>query len=171
MCVVPRRQPLWVIKAARCDVDFAQEIFMLKGQLRATPRTETPRALRSRLKPHGLTAHEPELRPRHAEPRDERGAGGSTTDRAMAVCLIKGRTRCLITDTATKASTLQHCITSLTTLRLRCTSGELTGTRRCWARSVERLVGYNGYRSTACSSSNHLTIQACLFRNRLKCKY
>jgi hypothetical protein len=113
MCVVPRRQPLWVIKAARCDVDFVQEIFMLKDQLRATPRTETPRALRSRLKPRRFTAHEPKLRPKHAEPRDERGAGGSTTDRAMAVCLIKGPARCLITDPTAKASALQHCINLL----------------------------------------------------------
>ena len=36
LCVVPRRHPLWFIKAARRDVDFVQEIFMLKGQLRAT---------------------------------------------------------------------------------------------------------------------------------------
>ena len=113
VCVVPRRHPLWFIKAARRDVDFIQEVFMLKGHLRPTPRTETPRALRSRPKPRRLTAHEPELRPRHAEPRDERGAGGSTTDRAMAVCLIKGPARCLITDPTAKASALQHCINLL----------------------------------------------------------
>lgn len=118
MCVVPRRQPVRVIKAARRDVDFVQKIFILKGQLRTAPRAKTPRTLRSRLKPRRLTAHEPELGARHTEPRDERSAAGSTTDRAMAVRLIKGRGRCLITDPTTKASTLQHCITSLTTVGL-----------------------------------------------------
>src|SRR4030095_9843670 len=113
VCVVPRRHPLWFIKAARRDVDFAQEIFMLKGHLRPTPRTETPGALRSRPKLRRLTAHEPELRPRHAEPRDERSASGSTTDGARVACLIKGRRRFLITNPTAKASTLQHFISLL----------------------------------------------------------
>src|SRR5215475_13419644 len=106
MGMVLRRHPLRIIKAASRDIDFVQKIFMLKGQLRATPRTKTPRAFRGRLKPGRFAAHEPKLRPRHAEPRDKRSAGGSPTDRAMAIRLIKGRGRCLITDPTAKASTL-----------------------------------------------------------------
>jgi hypothetical protein len=109
--VVSRWQPVWGIKATSRDVDFVQEVFVLEGQLRAALRTETPRAFRSRTKPRGLTAHEPELRPRYAEPRDERSAGGSTTDRTMAICLMEGSTRCLITDPSAKASALEHSIT------------------------------------------------------------
>lgn len=118
MGVVPRRQLVRVIKATRRDVDFVRKSFMLKGQLRAAPRTKTPRALRSRLEPRRLTAHEPELGARHAKPRDERSATGSTTYRAMAVRLIKGRGCGLITDPTTKASTLQHCIYLLDTVGL-----------------------------------------------------
>jgi hypothetical protein len=31
VCVVPRRQPFWAIKAARRHVDFVQEVFVLEG--------------------------------------------------------------------------------------------------------------------------------------------
>jgi hypothetical protein len=117
-CVVPRRRRVWHIKAARRDVDFVQEVFVLKGQLRAALRTETARAFRRRPKAGGLTGGEPELRPRHTEPCDERSASRSTTDRAMAVCFMKGRTRCLITDSPAKASALQHCISLLEQVRL-----------------------------------------------------
>src|SRR5215475_9867733 len=102
---VSRRRPLWIINVAGRDIDFVQKIFMLKGQLRATPRTKTPRALRGRLKPGRLAANEPKLRPRHAEPRDERSPGDSPADRAMAVRLIKGCGPCLITDPTAKTST------------------------------------------------------------------
>ena len=112
-CVVPWRQPVWFIKAARRDVDFVKEVFVLEGQLRAALRTETPRAFCRRPKPGGLTAHKPELSPRHAEPRDERSARGSTADRAVAVCLMKGRAGCLVTDPPAKASAFQHCISLL----------------------------------------------------------
>src|SRR5262247_4063973 len=105
MGMVLRRHPLRIIKVAGRDIDFVQKIFLLKGQLRATPRTKTPRALRGRLKPGRLPAHEPKLRSRHAEPRDERSPRGSTADRAMAVRLIKLSGRCLITDPTAKAST------------------------------------------------------------------
>jgi hypothetical protein len=84
---------------------------VLEGQLGAALWTETPRALRGRSEPRGLTAHKPELRPSYAEPRDERSASGSTTDRTMAVCLMKGCARCLITDPSAKASALEHSIT------------------------------------------------------------
>src|SRR5262245_27395839 len=77
MGMVLRRHPLRIIKAAGRDIDFVRKIFMLKGQLRATPRTKTPRALRGRLKPGRLAAHEPKLRSRHAEPRDARSPGDS----------------------------------------------------------------------------------------------
>jgi hypothetical protein len=107
-CVVPWRQPVWVIEATGRDVDFVGEIFVLKGQLGAAPRTETPRALRSRPKPCRLTAQEPELRSRHAEPRDEWSASASTADGLVAVCLINGRARCLVTDLPAITSALQH---------------------------------------------------------------
>jgi hypothetical protein len=84
---------------------------VLEGQLGAALWTETPRALRGRSEPRGLTAHKPELRPSYAEPRDERSASGSTTDRTMAVCLMKGCARCLITHPSAKASALEHSIT------------------------------------------------------------
>src|SRR5262245_66665334 len=106
MGMVPRRHPLRVVKAAGRHIDFVQEIFMLKGQLRATPRTKTPCTLGARLKPGRLAANEPKLRPSNTEPPHERSAGGSTADRAMAVRLIKGRGRCLVTDPTAKASTL-----------------------------------------------------------------
>ena len=109
-CVVPWRQPVRFIKAARRDVDFVKEVFVLEGQLRAALRTETSRAFCRRPKPGGLTAHKPELRPRHAEPRDERSARGPTADRAVAVCLMKGRAACLVTDPPAKTSAFQHCI-------------------------------------------------------------
>ena len=112
-CVVPRRQPVRFIKAARRDVDFIKEVVVLEGQLRAALRTETPRALCRRSKTGGLTADKPELSPRHAEPRDERSARGSTADRAVAVCLMKGRAACLVTDPPAKASAFQHCISLL----------------------------------------------------------
>src|SRR5215510_4055000 len=105
MGMVLRRHPLRIIKAAGRDIDFVQKTFMLKGQLRATPRTETPRTLRGGLKPDRLPGHELKLRSRHAEPRDKRSPGGSTADRAMAVRLIKLSGRCLITDPTAKAST------------------------------------------------------------------
>src|SRR5262249_49564511 len=105
MDMVSWQHPLGFFKAAGRDIDFVQKIFMLKGQLRATPRTEAPRTLRGRLKPGRLAAHEPKLRSRHAEPRDERSPGGSPADRAMAVRLIKGCGPCLITDPTAKAST------------------------------------------------------------------
>jgi hypothetical protein len=107
-CVIPRRQPVWVIKATCRDIDLIWEVLVLEGQLRAALQAETPRALHRRPKPRSLTANEPELRSRHAEPRDERRASGSTTDRAMAVCFMKCRARCLITNPPTKASALQH---------------------------------------------------------------
>src|SRR5262245_15458245 len=105
MGMVLRRHPLRIIKAAGRDIDFVQKIFMLKGQLRATPRTKTPRGLRSRLEPGRLAGQEPKLTPRHAKPRDKRCSSGSSTNRAMAVGLIKGCGRCLITDPTAKAST------------------------------------------------------------------
>jgi hypothetical protein len=111
--VLPWRQPVWFIKAARRDVDFIKEVVVLEGQLCAALWTETPRALCRRPKPGGLTADKPELSPRHAEPRDERSAGGSTADRAVAVCLMKGRAACLVTDPPAKASAFQHCISLL----------------------------------------------------------
>jgi hypothetical protein len=109
--VIPRRQPVWVIEATSRDVDFVQEVFVLEGQLRAALRTETPRALRSRSKPRWLTAHEPELRPRHAEPRHERSASGSAANRAVAVCLMKGCPCRLVPDPPAIASPIQHSIT------------------------------------------------------------
>jgi hypothetical protein len=84
---------------------------VLEGQLGAAPWTETPRALGSGSKPGRLTADEAELGSRHAEPRDERRASGSTTDRTMAVCFVKGSACCLITDPSAKASALEHSIT------------------------------------------------------------
>jgi hypothetical protein len=110
-CVVPRRQHVWIIKATRRDIDFVWEVCVLESQLCPALWTETPRGLRSRPKPGRLTAHEAELGPRHAEPCDERSAGGSTADRAMAVCFIKGHALCLITNLSTKASAVQHSIT------------------------------------------------------------
>src|SRR5215813_5585719 len=98
MGMVLRRHPLRIIKAAGRDIDFVQKTFMLKGQLRATPRTKAPRTLRGRLKPGRLAAHEPKLRPRHAEPRYEWSPGGSSADRAMALRPTKGCGPCLITD-------------------------------------------------------------------------
>jgi hypothetical protein len=114
--VISRRQHIRVIKAARRDVDLLQEVFVLEGQLGAAPGTKTPPGLRSRTKPGGLAGHQPELRPSHAEPRDERSAGRSTTDRAVTVCLTKGRTRRLITDLTAKASALKHRISLLAVL-------------------------------------------------------
>src|SRR5262249_42171922 len=105
MDVVSRRHPFRIIKAAGRNIDFVQEIFMLKGQLRAAPRTKTTRGLRGRLKPGWFAAHEPKLGPRHAEPRDERSPGGSPADRALAVRLIKVSSSCVITDPTAKAST------------------------------------------------------------------
>jgi hypothetical protein len=52
-----------------------------------------------------LTANEPELRARHAEPRDERSFARSTADQAMAVCFMKRSAQCLVTNSATKTST------------------------------------------------------------------
>ena len=112
-CVVLWWQPVWFIKAARRDVDVVKEVFVLKGQLCAALRTKTPGALCCRSKLDGLTADKPELSPRHAEPRDERSARGSSADRAVAVCLIKGRAACLVTDPPAKASAFQHCISLL----------------------------------------------------------
>src|SRR5262245_52583410 len=105
MGMVLRRHAPRIIKPAGRDIDFVHKTFRVKGQLRATPRTKTPRALRGRLKPGRLAANEPKLRPRHAEPRDERSPGDSPADRAMAVRLIKGCGPCLITDPTAKAST------------------------------------------------------------------
>src|SRR5262245_41444294 len=105
MGMVLRRHPLRIIKAAGRASGIVPKTFVLKGQLRDPPRTETPRTLRGRLKPRRLAAHEPKLRSRHAEPRDERSPGGSPADRAMAVRLIKGCGPCLITDPTAKAST------------------------------------------------------------------
>ncbi len=116
--VISRRQRIWVIKAARRHVDLVQVVFVLEGQLGAAPGTKTPPGLRGRTKPGGLAGHQPELRPSHAEPRDERSAGSSTTDRAVTVCLIKGRTRRLIAELPAKASTLKHCNSLLSVLGL-----------------------------------------------------
>src|SRR5215467_1058893 len=62
-------------------------------------------------KPRGFAAYDSEVRPNHAEPRDERSAGGSATDRAMTFYLIEGSTHCFRTDLSAKASALEHSIT------------------------------------------------------------
>ena len=111
--VVFRRQTVGVVEATSRDVDFVREIFVLKSQLRAALRTETARALRRRSKPRRVANDDSELRPRHAEPRYERCAGGSTTDRTMAVRLMKRRARRLITNPSAKASALKHSIARL----------------------------------------------------------
>jgi len=110
VCMVLGREFVWGIKAASRNVDFVQEVFVLEGQLCAALRTDAPRSFRSRPEPRGLTAHEPELRSRNAEPRDERSAGGSTADRAMAVGLVKGCPVCLVTDLRAITSAPKHCI-------------------------------------------------------------
>jgi hypothetical protein len=108
MYVVLGREPVWGVEATSRNVDFVQEVFVLESQLRAALWTETPRALSSRSKPGKLTADESEMGSRHAEPRDERRARGSTTDRTVAVCFVKGIACCLITDPSAKASSLEH---------------------------------------------------------------
>jgi hypothetical protein len=110
--MIPGRKFVWGIKAAGCNVDFARQVLVLEGQLGAALRTETPRSLRSRPEPRGLTAHKPELRPRNAEPRDERSASGSTADRTMAVGLVKGPPVRLVTDLPAITSALKHRIAS-----------------------------------------------------------
>ena len=103
--VIERRQPVRVIQAARYHIDLIWEVYILEGQLCAALRTETPRALRSGAKLSRLTTNEPELRARHAEPRDERSFARSTADRAMAVCFMKRSAQRLVTNSATKTST------------------------------------------------------------------
>lgn len=107
-CVIFRRHLLWVVKAARRNVNLIREILILESQWRAAIVTEAAGCHQTRLETSRLSREKSKLSARHAEPCDERGTGGSPADRAMTVGLMKGRCRCFITDPPAKASAFQH---------------------------------------------------------------
>src|SRR5688572_1096805 len=102
--MVLRRHEVRVIQAAGRDVDLVRKVRMLKSELRAAAPAKAAPPLGARPEAGRRPLDEPELRPRHAEPRDEGRTARAPANRAMAARFMERRARGLVAHQAAIAA-------------------------------------------------------------------
>jgi len=104
-CVILGRHAGGVVQTASCDINLISRIFVLEGQLRSTTGTEASHCVWGRSELGRCSIDKAEFRARHSEPSNEGGAGGTTANRAVAICPMRWISAGFETDSATITTT------------------------------------------------------------------
>ena len=97
-----------IIQTTKCDIDFFRKLVKLTRQWCPARGAKTARALGRGSKPPRLTRQEPETDFGHAEPSDEGGSAGASTNRTVAIGFMKRGAFRLVADGPTKTPTVHH---------------------------------------------------------------